>query len=110
MMRPIDADAIPYVEAINSETLKGTGDFYASRNDVDALPTILSEHTIGLTKGEASAIAEFIDMNIFSAIRADTDWDSVQNLRNLIHGYEKCCKASGYVGLTETEVDDEQAN
>lgn len=54
-----------------------------------------------LTKDEAFAIAEFIDNNIFQAIRDDEDWDSLQNLRNLIHGYEKCCKASGYVGLTE---------
>lgn len=55
-----------------------------------------------LTKGEAYAVAEFIDMNLFDAIRNDTDWDSVQNLRNLIHAYEKCCETSGYVGLTET--------
>ena len=94
-MRLIDADAIPYVEAINSETSNGTGDFYANRNDVDALPTILSEHMIGLTEGEAFAIAEFINMNIFSAIRMDMDWDSFENLQNLIHAYEKCCKASG---------------
>ena len=56
-----------------------------------------------LTKGEAFAIAEFIDMNIFDAIRTDTDWDSFQNLRNLIHGYEKCCALSGYVGLTDDD-------
>ena len=55
-----------------------------------------------LTNNEAYAIAEFIDMNIFSAIRADDDWDSFQNLRNLIHGYEKCCAISGYVGLTDS--------
>ena len=54
-----------------------------------------------LTKNEAFAIAEFIDMNIFNAIRTDTDWDSFQNLRNLIHGYEKCCALSGFVGLTD---------
>lgn len=55
-----------------------------------------------ITKGEAYAIAEFIDMNLFEAIRSDTEWDSVQNLRNLVHGYEKLCEASGYVGVTET--------
>lgn len=54
-----------------------------------------------LTKDEAYAIAEFIDMNIFSAIRTDEDWDSFQNLRNLIHGYERCCNISGYVGITD---------
>lgn len=55
-----------------------------------------------LTKDEAYAIAEFIDCNIFEAIRNDTDWDSFQNLRNLIHGYEKCCKHSGYRGATDS--------
>ena len=54
-----------------------------------------------LTRNEAFAIAEFIDKNIFQAIRDDEDWDSFQYLRNLIHGYEKLCKLSGYVGLTE---------
>ena len=28
-----------------------------------------------LTKGEAYAVAEFIDMNIFTAIRSDEEWD-----------------------------------
>ena len=60
-----------------------------------------------LTPIEAYAIAEFIDMNRFTAIRNDEDWDSVQNLRNLIHGYEKCCMASGYVGLTEHTEEEE---
>ncbi len=60
-----------------------------------------------LTKNEAFAIAEFIDMNIFDAIRTDTDWDSFQNLRNLIHGYEKCCALSGYVGLTDDDCEKE---
>lgn len=59
-----------------------------------------------LTKDEAYAIAEFVDMNIFTAIRTDEDWDSFQNLRNLIHGYEKCCNISGYVGLTDTKGDE----
>lgn len=58
-----------------------------------------------LTKDEAFAVAEFIDMNIFSAIRNDTDWDSFQNLRDLIHGYEKCCSISGYVGVTDIKDD-----
>lgn len=58
-----------------------------------------------ITKDEASAIAEFIDMNLFTAIRNDEEWDSVQNLRNLIHGYEKLCKYCGYVGLTEQKME-----
>lgn len=56
---------------------------------------------VKLTKDEAYAISEFIDMNIFQAIRSDDEWDSVCALRNLIHGYEKCCAFGGYVGVTE---------
>lgn len=67
---------------------------------------------IHLTRNEAYALAEFVDANIFNAIRTDTDWDSFQNLRNLIHAYEKCCKISGFVGLTDTKgsEEDEQSN
>ena len=54
-----------------------------------------------LTKDEAYAVAEFIDANIFNAIRNDLDWDSFYALRNLIHAYEKCCEISGYVGVTD---------
>ena len=54
-----------------------------------------------LTRNEAYAVAEFIDFNIFAAIRNDMDWDSVGALRNLIHAYEKCCALSGYLGATE---------
>lgn len=60
---------------------------------------------INLTEDEAFAIAEFIDFNLFEAIRNDTDWDSIQNLRNLIHGYEKCCAFGKYVGVTEHRVE-----
>lgn len=56
-----------------------------------------------MTADEAFSLAEFIDMNIFHVIRTDTDWDNFQTLRNLVHVYEKCCAASGYVGLTDTE-------
>lgn len=60
-----------------------------------------------LSKDEAFAIAEFIDTNIFPAIRNDEEWDSFRALRNLIHGYEKCCAISGYVGLTDFEGGEE---
>ena len=56
-----------------------------------------------LTKDEAYAIAEFIDMNLIQVIRSDDDIDSMRWLKNIIHGYEKLCKISGYVGLTEKE-------
>ncbi len=58
-----------------------------------------------LTKDEAFSIAEFIDMNIFNAIRTDTEWDSFYNLWCLIHGYEICCAISGYVGVTDKKED-----
>ena len=61
-----------------------------------------------LTKEEAYAVAEFIDTNIFEAIRNDVDWDSFQALRNLIHAYEKCCKISGFRGLTDTEGEENE--
>lgn len=54
-----------------------------------------------LTKDEAYAVAEFIDMNIFEAIRNDADWDSFQCLRNLCKAYDKLREMSGYVGLTD---------
>lgn len=62
-----------------------------------------------LNKDEAYAVAEFIDANILGVIRNDIEWDSFYALRNLIHAYEKCCKISGYVGVTdlaEGEEDD----
>ena len=54
-----------------------------------------------LTKNEAFAIAEFIEMFLFDAIRLDTDWDNLYNLQSLIHGYEKCCEVGGYGGITD---------
>lgn len=54
-----------------------------------------------LTKDEAHAIAEHIDKTLYSEIRNDIDIDSMRWLRNIIHGYEKLCEYSGYVGLTE---------
>ena len=58
-----------------------------------------------LTKDEAYAVADMIGSYIYDAIRANTDIDSMQWLRNLIHAYEKCCKDSGYVALTD-EIED----
>lgn len=59
--------------------------------------------TVELTREEAYAVADFIDANLFTAIRNDTEIDSMSWLRNVIHAYEKMCKGSGYVGLTEHE-------
>lgn len=65
-------------------------------NIVKGMLQINIEEKMELTKNEAYAIAEFIDMNIFDAIRNDTDWDNFKNLINLVHVYEKCCELSGY--------------
>ena len=56
-----------------------------------------------LTKDEAYAIADFIEINLMQVIRNDADIDSMRWLKNMIHGYEKLCKFSGYVGITDEE-------
>jgi len=54
-----------------------------------------------LSKNEAYSIAEFIDLNLITNIRNDTNIDSMKWLKNMVHGYEKLCELSGYKGLTE---------
>lgn len=49
-----------------------------------------------LTKQEAYAVADFIDMNLIEVIRNDTDIDSMLWLRNLLKAYEKLAKFGGY--------------
>lgn len=58
---------------------------------------------LNLTKEEAYSIANHIDMTLIQSIRDDTDIDSMQWLRNMVHGYEKLCEYSGYVGLTDSD-------
>ena len=60
---------------------------------------------MNLTKDEAYSLAEFVDMQLIDYIRADTEIDSIQWLRNVIHAYEKLCKHSGYCGMTEGKND-----
>lgn len=62
---------------------------------------------LNLTKNEAYAIANHIDLTLIHTIRDDTDIDSLMWLRNMIHGYEKLCAYSGYKGMTESEPDTE---
>ena len=60
-----------------------------------------------LTKGEAHAVAEFIDMNFIDSIRNDSDIDSMLWLRRMIHAFDKLCKYSGYnSGYADEEADD----
>lgn len=76
-------------------------DMMLKAEKVEAEQGELESAAAELTRDEAYAIAEFIDFNIFNAIRDDPDWDSMYALRNLIHAYEKCCWLSGYLGASD---------
>ena len=61
-----------------------------------------------LTKGEAYAVAAFIDMNLIQVIRNDTDIDSMLWLRNIVKAYEKLAKYGDYdAGYADEEKEDE---
>nr|DAU29331.1 MAG TPA: hypothetical protein [Caudoviricetes sp.] len=45
---------------------------------------------IELTKSEASSLMDFIEFNIFNAIRNDEEIDSVTWLENMMSIYRKC--------------------
>ena len=63
-----------------------------------------------LTKGEAHAVAEFIDINLIGTIRNDTDIDSMLWLRRVIHAYDKLAKYGEYnSGYVDEEKEDENA-
>ena len=62
-----------------------------------------------LTKQEAYAVAEFIDMNLIQTIRNDEDIDSMLWLRNLVKAYEKLAKFGNYDAGYADEVTDEKA-
>lgn len=55
---------------------------------------------VNLTKHEAYALAEIIDMNLFDIIRNDAEIDSLQWLCNVLSAYGKLCQYSGFLGLT----------
>lgn len=59
---------------------------------------------VPLTKGEAAAIANFIDVNLIQTIK-DADFVTMLFLKNIIHGYEKLCECGGYTGITEEEAE-----
>ena len=71
--------------------------------------TVLNMIDAALTKDEAHAVAEFIDINLISSIRNDIDIDSMLWLRNIVHAYEKLCEYSGYIGTTEIGVGETDA-
>ena len=53
-----------------------------------------------LTKDEAFAVAEFIDLHLIQAIREDEDIDSMLWLRNMMNAYEKLALYGGYEGMS----------
>ena len=65
------------------------------------------ESILDLTRDEAFSLAEHIDKTLLDEIRNDTDIDSMEWLRNMVHAYEKLCVFSGYVGLTENPIEKE---
>ena len=69
----------------------------------------MKPEAIDLTKGEAYAVAELIDMNLLDTIRNDTDIDSMLWLRRIVHAFEKLCKYSEYDSGYADEVKDEDA-
>lgn len=64
---------------------------------------------LNITKAEAEALCNHIDMTLIQTIRDDTDIDSMSWLRSMVHAYEKLCAYCGYVGLTESAKDCEWA-
>lgn len=98
------SDYISRQDAIDALS-RGEGCGNICRRSIERIPSadVTDNHVgnIELTKKEAHALAEFVDMNLIPTIRNDTDIDSMEWLKCMIHAYEKLCKFSGYVGLTE---------
>lgn len=108
-MRLIDADAL--VAGLEVDPVECPGcpqpewlhEFLALIENAPTIKISRNAKTVALSGNEAYSVAEFIDLNLLDVIRTDTDWDSFRALRNLVHAYEKCSKASGYVGMTDPE-------
>lgn len=66
-MRTIDADAIPYVEAVDGDTFEGTGKLYARKEDIDALPTIEERKTGKWIEKDVFYIDDADDANVIDA-------------------------------------------
>lgn len=61
-MRLIDADKIPYFEAVN-DNLENTGKFYATRDAINALPTIDEKEEIICLRKENDELSAMIKLN-----------------------------------------------
>lgn len=94
----ITSRAADAIEELINENEKPT--YEALSSEIEAVVKF-DRPSLTLTEDEAYSIANHIDFTLIEAIRNDTDIDSLTWLRNLIHGYEKLCQYSGYVGVTE---------
>lgn len=85
-------------EIVEEET---AGEFEELDEAIDEATEKVCNPKCVLTADQAYSVAEFIDGNLFNAIRTDDEWDSVQALKNIIYAYDEMCRVSGYRGLTE---------
>ena len=53
----------------------------------------LPNYVVILTEYEAVSLAEFVERNLLDVIRRDTDFDSIQDLKNILSAYGKMCHA-----------------
>lgn len=63
---------------------------------------------LNLTKDEACALANHIEMTLIQSIRDDVDIDSMKWLRNMCRAYEKLCVYGDYHGATEDDLFEEK--
>ena len=92
----------PAAEETEAETAEETVEEFVDEPE----EIIMDDESIPLCildRGMAYSVAEFIDCNLFEAIRKDTEWDSLQALKNILHAYEMMCEVSGYRGATEDD-------
>lgn len=86
-------------EAFEDEIVGEFEELHEAENEADE--KLCEPKKCVLTADQAYSVAEFIDTNIFSAIRTDNGCDSLQALKNIIYAYDEMCSASGYKGATE---------
>lgn len=72
----------------------------------NTIPQKGGEIMLDITKDEAHAVCELIDMTFIDEIRRNDNVDNMYWIRNVIHTYEKLCAYSGYVELTEPNPGD----
>ena len=74
---------------------------------IKPLEEITRSPVLELTKDEAYAIAEFIDINLLSSIRNNDEVDNVLWFCNLVRAFEKLGRYGRYPGFEEENSDGE---